>query len=360
MCECMSMKFLRDFAKKIWILVPENTQKRMVLNLQKNSLIPKGNQIAEVLSERLGYKEVREYAFYLNENFQEEIKKIKANPVYIKVNLDYAWGFFHAGIIIQVIEYTILAMKRNMIPIFYVNDRIKSHEYLCLDWFIEQPYLTVFQMDELDLDSIVYIEDTIEKIPYRIEADYLWKSDKCDWQLFRGLAKKIISKNNFLSSYIENDKRKNNIIPNDLLGVIIRGTDYVKLRPKYHPVQPDVKEVIDKVHELMNSGEYKGIYVATDEKRVFEYVKDEFGRDVVYSNTREYYDDIYRKDNLYQISDAKLQRENDQFYNSLEYISSMFILSECKSIVGGNCTGGMLAALFSDNAYLYFFNKGLY
>ena len=49
----------------------------------------------------------------------------------------------------------------------------------------------------------------------------------------------------------------------------------------------------------------------------------EFGKDKVFSNSREYYDEIYRKENLYQIAEARLERKNDKYYSSLEYISSI-------------------------------------
>lgn len=354
------MNNLRKMIKTIWIAVPEKCQKTIVSSIYNASWFPKNNKIADALSERVGYKEMRQYAGYLSEHFEEEVKRIKEKPVFLKVNLDYHVGFFHAGIIIQTIEYTIVAMKNSMIPVFFINDHIKSEKQLCLDWFFEQPYLTVFGMDDLDLNKIEYVNLAIKNIPYRIEADYLWNMECADWCVYKTLANKIISKNAFFAEYLIRDKEKNSIAPQDCLGVLIRGTDYVKLKPKYHPAQPEIDEIINKVREIIKTGKYKGIYVATDEKRIFEKVCNEFGKSIVFSNSREYYDEIYRKEKLEQICEAKLDRNNDQYFSSLEYISSMFVLSECKGIVGGTCSGSVLAALFSNSDYQYFFNKGLY
>ncbi len=354
------MSDFRKIIKKIWIAVPQNRQEVIVSMFYSMKWLPKGKKIADGLSERIGYKEMREYAFFLNEHFDEEVQRIKKSPVFLKVNLDYHVGFFHAGIIVQAIEYTVLAMKNGMVPVFYINDCIRLDEHLCLEWFFEQPYSTVFGMNDLNVEKIEYVDADINSIPYRIEADYLWNIESVDWNIYKCLANKIISKNAFFKRYLIEDKEKNSILPSELLGVIIRGTDYVKLKPKYHPAQPDVDEVITKVRDIIGTGQYKGIYVATDEKRIFERIAKEFGRDFVFSNSREYYDDIYRKEKLEQICEAKLDRNNDQYFSSLEYISSMFILAECKGIVGGTCTGSVLSALFSESDYLFFFNKGLY
>lgn len=41
-----------------------------------------------------------------------------------------------------------------------------------------------------------------------------------------------------------------NLNNNRTIGVLCRGADYVSQKPKGHPVQPDVDDVIKKVEEL--------------------------------------------------------------------------------------------------------------
>lgn len=270
------------------------------------------------------------------------------------------WVFFHAGIIVQLVEYTVMSMKKGYIPVFFINNQINTKKSLCLEWFFEQPHKTIFELENLEYNNISYVDEKIENIPYRIEGEYLWNLKSKDWQIWHKLALRIVAQNEFLHSYIINDKKKNQIHSENMLGVLIRGTDYVKLKPKLHPVQPDIDEVIEKVHEIMDTKGFTELYVATDEKRIYERMVEEFGAQNVFSNTREYYDEIYRDGNMNQICEARLERKNDQFLNSIEYISSMMILAECKGITGGNCTGALVAALLGEHSYDFFFNKGVY
>lgn len=77
--------------------------------------------------------------------------------------------------------------------------------------------------------------------------------------MYKCLANKIIFKNAFFKKHLVDDKMQDKIVPSGLLGVIIRGTDYIKLKPKYHPAQPEVDEVITKVRDVIDTGHYKGI-----------------------------------------------------------------------------------------------------
>lgn len=343
--------------EKIWFNMPIVVQNK-ILGILK--CIPKTESIVHKLSNRLGYRELRNYAKYLAENFDNEVAKIKENPKFIKIDLNYHVGFFNAGILIEVVEYTVIAMQRGYIPIILINGNLDDMKKLCVNWFFLQPYQNCFGLDRLDFEKISVVEETIQCKPYRIEMKYLWDMQGEEWQLWSSLAKKILSPNKFLMEYVEEDMKKNGILSDKFLGVLIRGTDYIKLKPRLHPVQPELDEIIDKIEENLKVRKQSCIYLATDEKRIHKMLIEYFGKEMIFSNTREYYDDIYRDNNLWQICEAKKERENDQYLNSLEYISSMMILSKCNGIVGGNCTGSLLASLLSNSDYKYIFNKGVY
>ena len=343
--------------EKIWFHMPIFLQNKIISILK---CIPKTESLIQKLSNRVGYRELRKYARYLCENFENEVAKIKANSKFIKIDLNYHVGFFHAGILIEVVEYTVMAMQRGYIPIICINGNLDDMKKLCVNWFFLQPYQYCFGFDDLDFEKIQVVEETIECKPYRIDTRYLWDIQGEEWYIWSKLAKKVLSPNKFMLEYVEKDMEKNGIFPEKLLGVLIRGTDYVKLKPRLHPVQPEIDEMIDKIEESLAERQQKGIYLATDEKRIHKVLIEHFGNEMIFANTREYYDDIYRDNNLWQICEAKIERENDQYLNSLEYISSMIILSRCNGIVGGNCTGSLLAALVSETDYIDILNRGVY
>ncbi len=345
-----------EILKRIWTMISEKNQYAIVRLVGK--VFPTKKSALRVLESKIGYSEVKKYMFYLEQNFDEEIAKIQLNPQFVKVDLPYHVGF-HAGIVTNVLEYTVSAMRKGLIPIFFVDGHIETKNHVCLEWLYDQPCTSVFGIHPEYDNEEIYVKEVVNK-PYSIKWDYLWNKNKEEWVIWKALAKKLIVQNDFFSNYIENDKKYNHIDTSEMLGVILRGTDYTKLKPKSHPVQPEFDEVVKKIYEIMDEQSCKSLYVATDEKRIFDKIIKEFGDDIVFSNSREYYDEIYRKNNLYQINDAKGERENDEFLRSVEYMSSMVILSECKGILGGNCSGSVFSALMSDNSYTYFFNKGMY
>lgn len=83
----------------------------------------------------------------------------------------------------------------------------------------------------------------------------------------------------------------------------------------------------------------------------------------ILENKRRYYDDIYDKDSsISYIKDVHFERENDNYWSGLEYLSSIILLSRCDALVGGNCGGTLGAIFFNDEKYefTHVFDLGLY
>ncbi len=125
-----------------------------------------------------------------------------------------------------------------------------------------------------------------------------------------------------------------------VLGVICRGTDYISLKPKYHPIQPNVEDVINEANELLKSGAYDFIYLATEDQKIKDKFVSFFGKDKILLNKRQYYDKKYFElDKGSMDFSVHFNRDNDDFLKGLEYLSSLIILSKCDSLIGGNCGG---------------------
>ena len=150
-----------------------------------------------------------------------------------------------------------------------------------------------------------------------------------------------------------------------VLGVLCRGTDYIMTKPKGHPVQPRTEEIIELASQKMKELKLDYIYLATEEKGVEVFFKRSFpGRVLV--NRRHYFDsyyDLYGKNANTKISEVHFDREQDSYFKSLEYFSSLNILSKCDSLIAGNC-GGSRAALYLNGGknytYYHLFDRGVY
>lgn len=140
-----------------------------------------------------------------------------------------------------------------------------------------------------------------------------------------------------------------------VLGILARGTDYVKLRPSGHPIQPTVERLLEKAKEVMQERDCNKLFLATEDKDIADAFMKEFG-DKCVTNSQEYVE--YKGGYL---SDIKGEKKNDIYIRGLNYLITILILAKCNCIVAGRTSGTVGAALLSDGwEYSYFFDLGYY
>lgn len=145
-----------------------------------------------------------------------------------------------------------------------------------------------------------------------------------------------------------------------VLGVYLRGTDYVAKKPRLHPIPPPVEYARDVILEKVRAWKCNKIFLSTEDKTIIQFFKatfgDGFGTFCV-TIDREYVD---YKQGLF-VNQVHTDRENDRFLNTKEYLTEIIILSKCNSFITARCSGSigvmMLADKF-DNTYA--FNLGEY
>lgn len=182
----------------------------------------------------------------------------------------------------------------------------------------------------------------------------------CFNKKIRNYWKKIVRENIFITDEIlneANDKWNSLFNENDrVLGVNCRGTDYIALRPKWHPKQPEPQKVIAKVKEVMSEQKCTKIFLATEDKDIYKMFKEKFG-EIVVDN------DVYRYDydGKSYIAMMKSDREDDKKLRGKEYLITTLLLSKCNCFIGGRNGGAVGALLFADNyEYEYIWNLGRY
>ncbi len=127
-----------------------------------------------------------------------------------------------------------------------------------------------------------------------------------------------------------------------VLGVMVRGTDYVAEKPYGHPVQPDVLDVIQKAGEIMQDYRCNKIFVGTEDRAIAEAFQAEFG-DSYITNRRSYIE--YSGDK--RTPECRIDRENDYFLQGKEYLTQMVMLSKADCFIGGRTSGTVGLMLMS-------------
>ncbi len=199
-------------------------------------------------------------------------------------------------------------------------------------------------------------EDIWEKFfdqPFGPEANE-WKNAVNVWQFpkacttfsDRWLMRKIVDckEVNFITlDYINNNVKKevdairNKVLPNpnETIGALIRGTDYTTTQLPGHTIMASPEQVMTKLNELMSTGKYSHIYLATEDIDVLEKMQELCGEKITYIDQKR-----FRINPGELLADQKKDRENEGWLKGKEYLTSLKLLSECGAFVAsGGCSG---------------------
>ncbi|MDR1997425.1 MAG: hypothetical protein LBQ83_03790, partial [Candidatus Margulisbacteria bacterium] len=172
------------------------------------------------------------------------------------------------------------------------------------------------------------------------------------------LFQKYIRFNKETRAYLEFDykkivKQKNRKV----LGVLCRGTDYIK---RFNlPIQPDPQVVLQKARRVMLAHKCTHLYLATEDEAIYKLFLAYFGKKLL-TNRQRHFDwskDYGKKKLLSQVSMSNAERRQI----ALDYLSSLNILARCPCFIGGNTAGTSAVYLMSQGfEYDYLWDLGLY
>ena len=140
-----------------------------------------------------------------------------------------------------------------------------------------------------------------------------------------------------------------------VLGVLCRGTDYLTMRPHAHPVQPEIRDVMDKCTQVMEEMHCDCIYMATEDQNIWDQFRNRFGNLLFsYQHTRLISDAA-------EYIDKVANEQTTPYERSREYLISIGILSKCNCLVAGAANGSYGALLLTKGyEYQYIFQLGRY
>lgn len=134
----------------------------------------------------------------------------------------------------------------------------------------------------------------------------------------------------------------------NILGILMRGTDYIARKPSRHPIPPKPDMVIKDINLLIKKRTYEWYFLATEDDNIRERFKIEFGEKLKYL--------AYDKKINYNYTAKNFLCFNDIINGNIDYMKlyllSIIILSRCIDILCAN-TSGSLAAFVINNRYRY-------
>lgn len=269
--------------------------------------------------------------------------------LYVCTRGAYEYDFFNMCFLNNMLGIILLSLYKGYLPVINVT-------YGGLNiWetFLKQPFenysVELLPSNVADKEMQSFFSPSFENM-----------YNEKDLALWCKMYNHFVRLNEKTQEYVDNECQNVFVEGRRVIGVLCRGTDYVTLKPVGHPVQPTLEQIFVLLKVKMEELKLDYIYLATEEKKIEERFEKEFPGKILI-NKRSYYDSYYTN-NCTVIREVNFERENDNYYKGLEYLSSIVILSKCHALIGGN-TGGSCAAMFMNNMkyeYAHLFNLGRY
>ena len=183
--------------------------------------------------------------------------------------------------------------------------------------------------DDADESNTIYINNFL---PFRA-SDMFYKSD--------GSVPKEMLNSHFLQQI---EEYRHTVFRNrKMLGVLIRGTDYVNLKLTGIRRQATVDEMIPLIDRWIENDGYEKIFLATEDAEVLDRMREKYGNRLLAIAQERFRVDDFRQGQY--LSDVEKEHNKDDYEASVEdttvnYFYALVLLSYCDSfIASGQCNG---------------------
>lgn len=156
------------------------------------------------------------------------------------------------------------------------------------------------------------------------------------------------------------NKEVKEICPEKCVGLYLRGTDYVKLKPVGEPKQPTIQQAVDMVEKYKSLYNIKHVFLVTEDEEIYKVIKEKYGEELKVVSFDKYIKNYEANDFLAR--DGSLEQLNsDPHIRGINYLVKILLLSKCKCIIGGKTCGSWAACAFADeNTETVIFELGNY
>lgn len=254
------------------------------------------------------------------------------------------------------IEY---ALRKNYIPVIdmqnfknvYHRDgevgKVNTYEY-----FFKQP-AGVSVEEAFASKEARYVWQNIPDFHPNESLDFFLNQEIVDY--YRAIVQKYVPFQDEVKEKLEQARKEILGEAGRVVGVLARGTDYTTLKPYYHPVQPDLPELIEKIDSYRTKYDCQKIFVATEDETILQGLQKEYGEDLLYYNQKRVQStDTFLNYNKEFVGD-------DPSKNGLDYLTSIYLLSKCNGLLAGRTSGTVGAMLLAkEYEFFHIFSKGRY
>ena len=142
----------------------------------------------------------------------------------------------------------------------------------------------------------------------------------------------------------------------EMIGLLVRGTDYTRLKPVGHPVSPSPEQAAEKLDEYLAKYGTHRIFLATEDENIYSFFRERYGG-LIYTSDNNLVRNYSGRDYI-----ANEINAGNKYKFGLDYLIKMICLSECRYLIASRTAGTEFARLLNDGRYEdeYIFNLGTY
>lgn len=142
----------------------------------------------------------------------------------------------------------------------------------------------------------------------------------------------------------------------EVMGIFVRGTDLVSLKPAGHHIQPTVEQVMEKVEEFIDKYGKMPMLIATEDVTIYQMFVARWG-DLCFTTDNNMISN-YRENTL--LVDNIQEKSKYEF--GLDYLVKMLCLSKCDYLIASRASGSNFAVVMNNGGYKgkFVFDLGLY
>ena len=297
-----------------------------------------------------------------NKNYNLENMQ-KYNNIFIVIEykdkicgLFYFFLTFLECINTYIIKGYIPIMDLSSYPNIFNGFNVSSLNKNPWEFFFEQPFSFSLEQVKKYAKTIIYIVYNGTICKEKGESLYSYKSrpNLNYWNMialkYIPIKKDIITESKIIIKKLFKNHNKN------ILGILLRGTDYIAKKPKKHPIQPEPEIVIKDVIKADKKNKYDYIFITTEDDLILEKFKSRF------DNKLKYYRD---KPIRYNYTEKKYLAYNTDIFGNINfhkiYLINIIILSNCIDIISSKA-GGLWGAMILSKGFRNFkiYNLGYY
>ena len=256
------------------------------------------------------------------------------NIFYIRIG-DSGDGFFAEYN--RLLMYLFAADKYNMIPVVLFTDKFLYREECEVNgssnpfqyYFLEPS--GIYPEEAEESKNVVYSSyvHTLQKELMDEKTGLYGFSDKYI-EILGGIDRKYIRTNPAVDSYLAENLSA--ISKDDsferIIGIHFRGTDF-RAGLMGHPKYMTPERTVKKAEELLDTGDYDGIFLATDDAGALQLFMERFGDRI------KYYKDVFRSEGDSSVAFSDDGRDLHHYRLGLEVYRDMETLSRCGALIAG-------------------------